>query len=112
MQNASDWELLDDGSWNGVRKWIRGTDEDHGSVQVKYEGLDVDPIIEQNKRADAYDKRSDVWHVGHIPASVGLKWLVEEGLDLWNPNHQEGIMRKLMDSDYRHLVPGMARIIM
>lgn len=107
------WELIDDGAWNGVRKWIRGTEEDHGSVQVRYEGVgDECPIVEENKRAEAPDKRSDMWHVGHVPASVALKWLVEDGLDLWNPDHRDGVMRKLMCSDYRHLVPGLARIIM
>ncbi len=105
---TGDWEQIDDGSWNGVRKFLRADDE--GNVQVRYEGHDH-AIVEQNKRADAPDKRKDVWHVGHIPASVGLKWLAEEGLDMWNPDHQDGVMRKLMDSDYRHLVPGMARII-
>lgn len=102
------WEQIDDGSFNGVKKFLRADDE--GNVQVRYEGHDHE-IVEQNKRADAPDKRSDVWHVGHIPASLGLKWLVEEGLDMWNPDHQDGLMRKLMDSDYRHLVPGMSRII-
>lgn len=108
----SDWELLDDGSFNGIRRWMRATDDDEGTIQIKSEGIGETKVIEENKRAEAPNKRSDMWHVGHIPASVGLKWLVEEGLDLWNPDHRDGIMKKLMDSDYRHLVPGMARIIM
>lgn len=103
------WELLDDGSWNGVRKWIRGNEDD--SVDVRYEGVGEQQVIEENKRAEGPDKRSDMWHVGHIPASLGLKWLVEEGVDMWNPHHMDAVKRKLMDSDYRHLVPGMARII-
>jgi hypothetical protein len=111
MASQSDWEEIDDGSWNGVKKYIRGTDDDHGSVQVRYEGHDAETIIDQNKRDEGFDRKSDMWHVGHIPASVGLKWLVEEGLDLWNPAHQDGIARKLMDSDYRYLVPGMRKII-
>jgi hypothetical protein len=111
MTNPNDWQLIDDGSFNGVRKWIRAFDEDEGTVQVRYEGMDHEQIIEENKRAEAPDKRSDLWHVGHIPASVGLKWLVEEGIDLWNPHHADAVKKKLMDSDYRHLVPGLARII-
>jgi len=107
----SDWQLLDDGSFNGVKKYIRAGDEDD-SVQVRYEGHDTEAVIERNKRAEGPDKRSEMWHVGHIPASLGLKWLVEEGIDLWNPDHSDAIAKKLMDSDYRFLVPGMARIIM
>lgn len=106
----SNWELIDDGSFNGVKKYIRSSDADEGTVQVRYEGHDQE-IIEQNKRADPIDKRADTWHVGHIPASVGLKWLIEEGIDIWNPDHVDAVTRKLMDSDYRHLVPGMSRII-
>lgn len=109
MPSASDWEMIDDGAWNGVKKFIRADDEDN--VQVRYEGWDAAPIIDQNKRMDAPDMRSDMPCIGHIPASVGLKWLTEEGLDLWNPHHADGIAKKLMDSDYRYLVPGMARII-
>lgn len=106
----SKWEQLDDGSFNGLKKFIRSNGEDDGTVEVRYEGHDQE-IIEENKRADAPDKKSEMWHVGHIPASVGLKWLVEEGIDIWNPDHMDAVSRKLMDSDYRHLVPGMARII-
>ncbi|MXO72873.1 hypothetical protein [Alteraurantiacibacter buctensis] len=108
----SKWELLDDGSWNGIRRWIRSSDEDEGTVQIRSEGVGEEQIIERNKAADAPDKRSEMWHVGSIPASVGLKWLVEEGIDMWNPHHMDAVKRKLMDSDYRHLVPGMARILL
>jgi hypothetical protein len=69
-------------------------------------------IIEENKRADSFDKKSEMWHVGHIPASLGLKWLAEEGIDMWNPHHMDAVKRKLMCSDYRYLVPGMQRIIL
>ena len=110
-QISSDWEMIDDGSFNGLRKWLRATDEDEGSVQVQYEDISGGQVIERNKAAEGPDKRSDMWHVGSIPASVGMKWLVEEGLDVWNPDHRPAVMRKLMDSDYRYLVPGLSRII-
>jgi hypothetical protein len=103
-------ELIDDGTWNGVKKYLSADDE--GNVQVRYEGHDAETIMDQNKRADPLNKRSEMWHVGHIPASLGLKWLAEEGLDMWNPDHSDGVARKLMDSDYRYLVPGMQRIIL
>lgn len=102
-------ELIDDGSWNGVKKYLSANDE--GDVQVRYEGHDSDVIMDRNKAAAGRKKSDELWHIGHIPASVGLKWLAEEGLDLWNPHHADGITKKLMDSDYRYLVPGMHRII-
>jgi hypothetical protein len=108
----TEWEVLDDGSFNGLKKSIRGTSDDHGSVEVKYEDVSGGSIVEQNKRADTHKLDKEMWHVGHIPASVGLKWLTEEGIDMWNPHHQDALRKKLMDSDYRHLVPGMNRIIL
>lgn len=107
-----DWEVIDDGSWNGLRKSIRAFDDDEGTVEVKYEDISAGSIIEENKRSEGVNKRSELWHVGHIPASVGMKWLVEEGIDMWNPDHMDAVTRKLMDSDYRHLVPGLNRIIL
>lgn len=108
----TDWEVIDDGSFNGLKKSIRGTEEDHGSVEVKYEDVSRGALVEQNKRADTHKVDKEMWHVGHIPASVGLKWLIEEQIDIWDPNEemQKRVTRKLMDSDYRHLVPGMSKI--
>lgn len=106
------WELLDDGSWNGLRKWMRAFDDDEGTVEIKYEDVRGEQILEENKQAGALNKRSEFWHVGHIPASLGMKWLVEEGIDMWDPNHADAVKKKLMDSDYRHLVPGLNRIIL
>lgn len=109
----SPWEVIDDGSWNGLKKSIRSSDADDGTVEVKYEGVGEQEVIERNKRADTHKTSKDMWHVGSIPASVGMKWLVEEGIDMWSgdPDMRKRVMRKLMDSDYRHLVPGMSRII-
>jgi len=108
------WEVIDDGSWNGLRKSIRSDPNDPDTVQVRYEGVGEQAIIEENKRADTHKVSKDMWHVGHIPASVGMKWLVEEGVDMWSadPDMRRRVTRKLMDSDYRHLVPGMGRIIL
>ena len=108
----SKWEVLDDGSWNGLKKSIRSDPTDPDAVEVLYEDVSGGAIIEENKRAETHKVGKDLWHVGHIPASVGMKWLVEEGVDMWSqdPDMRRRVMRKLMDSDYRYLVPGMGRI--
>lgn len=108
----TNWEVIDDGRFNGLRKLIRSSEEDEGTVQVKYEDVGGSQVIERNKRAETHKTGKDMWHVGSIPASVGMKWLVEEGIDMWSqdPDMRRRVMRKLMDSDYRHLVPGMGRI--
>lgn len=111
--NPNDWELIDNGSFNGVAKWIRAFDDDEGTVEVKYQDVGSSrAAVEHNARSEGINRRADVWHVGHIPASVGLKWLVEEGISMWEPSHWDAVKKKLMDSDYRYLVPGMNRIIL
>lgn len=110
----SDWEVIDDGTWNGLKKSIRSNALDPDAGEVKYEDVSGGSVIEENKRAETHKVDKDMWHVGHIPASVGMKWLVEEGLDMWSqdPDMRRRLMRKLMDSDYRFLVPGQARILL
>lgn len=114
MQNASDWELIDDGSFNGLRKWMRASDENEGTVQVKYEGVGDEQIIDENRRAETHKVSKDMWHVAHIPAKVGMDWLIHEGIDMWSsdPDMRKRVLRKALDSDYRHCVPGFNRIIL
>jgi hypothetical protein len=99
------WELVDDGSWNGVRKWLNASDDDHGTVTVKYEGFDVPIICEANKAAqnEGFDHGSEMWHAAKIPASVMLKWQVELGVDALDPNHWPAVKRLLNSSEWRHL---------
>lgn len=113
MLNATDWEVIDDGSWNGLRKWIRSSDEDHGTVQVKYEDVGgAAAIIEQNRQAAEVNKRDDMWHVGKIPAKVIYDWMINHGVNLFDPNHKGGVKRLLNDPDYRYLRPGFQNIIL
>lgn len=69
---------------------------------------DVDPVLEGNKQDyNDWDRHQD-WgneyrHVARIPASVQLKWLIEDGVDIYNKDHKEAVARKLNDSEWRHL---------
>lgn len=104
MSSPSDWQLIDDGRFNGVKKFIRSGD-DPDSVQVRYEGHDIAPIIEANKAAQAegFDRRGDMWHAARIPVSVMYEWLVKFGINAWNPEHQDRVMALLNSNDYRYL---------
>ncbi|ANI79012.1 hypothetical protein [Sphingobium sp. EP60837] len=100
----SDWEMIDDGSFNGVRKFIRSGDEPD-DVQIRYEGWDVQPILDQNKaaQADSFDKRGDMWYAARIPASVMFEWMHKHGVNAWDPAHADGVKRLLNDPEYRYL---------
>jgi hypothetical protein len=105
MAGWSDWELLDNGSFNGVRRFIRSSDEDHGTVQVREEGYDVPLIVAKNK-ADQNDysgRMGDgLHHAARIPASVLMQWVREDGHQAvyLDPNY---LAKKLNDPDWRYL---------
>lgn len=101
----SDWELIDDGSWNGLRKWMRATDDDEGSVQVSYEQVNLNAILDANKAAqnDGFDRKSEFWHAAHIPPIIEVEWLTKYGVRLKDPNHISAVKRLLNSSEYAHL---------
>jgi hypothetical protein len=105
MSNPFDWQLIDDGSFNGLKKYIRATDEDHGTVQVRYE-QDATTLLDANKRAQsasAGTRMGDVEKIASIPAYVIYEWITKHGVNLYNPDHQDGVKRLLNSSDYRWL---------
>lgn len=101
----SDWELIDDGSFNGLKKYIRSSDENQGTVEVRYE-QDTTPILEANKAAQSETRGTrmgEMEKVASIPAWVMYEWLTKYGINFWNPNHEDGVKRLLNSSDYRWL---------
>lgn len=101
----SNWELVDDGSFNGLRKWMRSTDEDEGTVQVAYDQINLKQFLDDNKRAqsEGFDRKSEFWHAAKIPPIIEIEWRTKYGIDLTNPNHAEGVRRLLNSSEYSHL---------
>ena len=103
MPSVNDWQLIDDGSWNGLRKWIRGNEDD--SVQVAYGQANLKEYLDDNKRAqnESFDRKSEMWHAASIPPLVIMEWLTKHGVRAWDPNHGEGVKRLLNSSEYAHL---------
>src|SRR5580765_7417786 len=101
----SDWELVDDGSWNGLRKWMRATDEDEGTVQVAYDQINLKQTLADNRAAQAagFDRRGDMWHAATIPPIVEIEWLQKYGVRLNDPNHGPAVKRLLNSSEYAYL---------
>jgi len=99
----SQWEMLDNGSFNGVAKYIRGLED--GSVDVKHVFHDISPIIDANKRSQVETmntKMGDgIQHAARIPMEVVYEWIRDHGVNLYNPNHRQGVERLLNSSEYR-----------
>ena len=85
---------------------------DEGFVIREY--FDEVPVIEHNKRlqndGDGYSKSRELRRAASIPNGLVAKWLVEEGINIFNPNHAEAIRRKLNDPEYRWLRTAPGRL--
>lgn len=102
----SDWEMVDDGSFNGLRKWMRATDDDDGTIQVSYDQVNLNQLLEDNKRAQnsgELDRKSEFWHAAKIPPIIEVEWLTKYGVRLSDPNHGPAIKRLLNSSEYSYL---------
>lgn len=73
-------------------------------VSLRYE-QDCQDILDDNKEADNHGahRKGDMWHVASIPVSVQLKWLVEKGVDVLNPDHKQAVAKLLDDAEWRYL---------
>ena len=49
-------------------------------------------------------------HVATIPNAILAKWLLEDGIDVWSGEHQDGLARKLNDPDNAYLRTGGGHI--
>ena len=68
-------------------------------------------ILEDNKRFIAHDEKGykkdpDMWVAATIPNSIIHKWLVEDGVDLFNEDHWPAVRRKLNSNEYAYLRRG------
>jgi len=77
---------------------------------------DVAPALEHNKalQSAGHDgwtsKDKELRHAAHIPASVMMKWQLEEGIIVGNPEHQKRVDAKLNSSEWKHLRAAEFRI--
>lgn len=97
--------LFDYDDMLGITTWFHA--EDNGDVHLEYV-QDVEPILELNKSlqntTDAKEQiRDGWWHYGSIPISLVLKWKIEDGIDVYNPDHMPRVLAKLNERDYSYL---------
>jgi hypothetical protein len=95
--------LLDYDPATGL-KTFHSYDETEDKTYISYE-QDVQPILDRNKAIQNHGnhKMGDGYIAASIPCSIMLKWLVEYGVDVMNPDHGDAVKRLLNSSDWRHL---------
>ena len=66
---------------------------------------DIQPLVDSNKNLQENDHlMSDELRLSaRIPMTVYYEWKSKFGVDVFNPNHKEGVKRLLNSADYRYL---------
>ncbi len=67
---------------------------------------DVEPVLERNKALlthdDGYSPSRDMKRIASVPNIVIEQWL-KEGVNVFDPNCEAEVMRRLNSSDWAHL---------
>ena len=66
---------------------------------------DIQPLVDSNKNLQDNDHlMSDELRLSaRIPMTVYYEWKSKFGVDVFNPNHKEGVKKLLNSADYRYL---------
>jgi len=66
---------------------------------------DIQPLVDSNKKLQENDHlmTDELRLSARIPTSVYYEWKNKFGVDVFNPNHKEGVKRLLNSADYRYL---------
>lgn len=104
------WRLLERDAHSGLDTW-HAYDQDTEETHLKttpIEGL-VEAVLDQNKQdyndgTNGYiTKDREMKRVAQIPVWVQHKWLIEEGLDVFDKNAWPQVKRKLNSSEWLFL---------
>jgi hypothetical protein len=68
---------------------------------------DVGAVLDSNRElanhTDGWNADRTMRHAARIPLTIVEEWRQKHGIDIFNPNHAEGVKRLLNSSDYRYL---------
>lgn len=110
---AGEWRLIDDDPLHrGPRQWFRW-DGRSKLIEIKYED-EIEGELESNKAMathnDGYSPSRGIRRVASIPASVQLKWLLEEGWDCLAAENRRKLRRRLNDPEWMWLRTAPGRL--
>lgn len=77
-------------------------------------GQDVEPLLDRNKAManhnDGYTPSREMRRVASIPFALWMKVKSEQGIDLFDPDNKDALVRILNDPDYAYLRTAPGRI--
>lgn len=100
-----DKRLFDYNDVTGVTTWFHA--DDNGDVHLEYV-QDVEDILDWNvKQQNEVDAKGQIkegwWKYGSIPMSLVMKWQIEDGIDVFDPDHMPRVLAKLNNPDFKKL---------
>lgn len=99
----SDWLKFDYDPFTGITEWLRPREGPGLHFDMAYQ-QDVEPIIEAAKQEFNHGLRSKEFRkMATIPPIVEMLWRKKYGIDIYNPNHREGVKRLLNDPAWSYL---------
>jgi len=102
MKRLLDYDPLTD------TKTFHDFDEKSETTYIHTE-QNMQPHIELAKEAQkvaSYSQngiKNEWWHFAHLPNNIINKWLIEDGIDVFDKNHMPAVKRKLRDPEWRWL---------
>lgn len=100
---------IDFDPFTGVQtNFLPSTDGKTFGIQYIQSGEAIQGILDHNheKRAagkEYYAQDPDMWKAASIPVGVIYEWMVKHGVDVYNPDHSDAVLKLLDDPDYRYL---------
>lgn len=98
--------LIDYNPDSGIWTWHE-LDRAEKKTVISYTYDDVDGILDNNKmnynHVNGWNADRSLHKVATIPLSIINKWLIEEGLDIYNGEHADRLKKKLNDPEWRFL---------
>lgn len=106
------WKLLSPAEHpGGVAHYTR--EDGNGSIDI-LSVQDTGALLEANKAryndGDGYSKDRTWRRAAEVPNVVIQKWLQEDGIDFWNPDHAKAVRAKLNSSEYLYLRTAPGRL--
>lgn len=100
MQRVLDYDPM-----TGIKETFIAREDGGFSIVTEQNCTDILELnkAKRNEGRSYYAADPEWWKVAEIPIIVQMKWMVEHGVDIMNPDHADGMTRLLNDPEWRYL---------
>ena len=100
-------KIIDYDPWSGMTttfEYDELTDQTYvGSEQDCGALLELTAALRNNEQYSRDGMKDSWWHYAIIPPIIIEKWLKEDGVNVFNRDHEKAVFRKLNSPEYKYL---------